>query len=96
MRSDTAERYPLVLALNQAGSVVGGSAGCALDDLSHARVTDGVYEASTGHLRLRLESVHDVAEEIELEGVVMHNAFAGRFTYNGRGTGTVHLHRDQP
>jgi hypothetical protein len=45
LRSDAAERYPIVLTFEQAGSVVGGTAGSGFDDVAHARA-DGTPRCS--------------------------------------------------
>ena len=92
LRSDAAERYPLVLTLVQAGSAVSGTAGAGFDDLAHARA-DGTHDAATGRIRLRLETIDDVTERIQLEGTVSRELIVGRFTYADRGTGDVHFER---
>ena len=93
LRSDQGERYPLVLTLEQAGSAVSGTAGAGFGDLAHARVANGTHDAATGLLRLRLETIDDATERMQLEGTVSRDVIVGRFTYDDRGTGDVELKR---
>ena len=92
LRADDAKRHPLVLSLEQVGSVIRGTAGADLDHLGHARA-DGTHDEATGRLRLRLETVEDATEQIQLDGTVVRDAIIGRFIYADRATGDVRLER---
>ena len=92
LRADDAERHPLVLILEQVGSVIQGTSGADLDYLDHARA-DGTHDEATGRLRLRLETVEDPTEQIQLDGTILRDEIIGRFIYADRGTGDVRLER---
>ena len=92
LRTDDAERHPLVLSLEQVGSLIRGTAGADLEHLDHARA-HGTHDEATGKLRLRLETVEDASEQIQLDGTVVRDAIIGRFIYADRGTGDVRLDR---
>ena len=92
LRADDTERHPIVLSLEQVGSLIRGTAGADLAHLDHARA-NGTHDEATGRLRLRLETVEDATEQIQLDGTVVRDEIIGRFVYADRGIGDVRLKR---
>jgi hypothetical protein len=90
-----ADRYPIVLALEESKGSVTGAAGPSLAEVGHAQVASGTFDASTGRIHIRVDSPADaeVDEQIVLEGDVTPDAISGRFTYGNSGSGDFELRR---
>lgn len=89
------DRYPIVLALEESGGSVTGSAGPSVAEIDHARVAAGTFDPATRRVHIHIDSPPDAEgdERIVLEGDVTPDAVSGRFKYGASGSGEFHLRR---